>query len=287
MIIPLLMVNFFIMLAAAFGVGFWLATKHRASWELWAIGAGTFIASQFGHIPFNLLIDQLNLLPTNDLATNNINLLITAIFLGLSAGLFEETARYITFRWVRPQARSWTAGMMIGAGHGGVEALLISLAALIGIINAVIITLGDVAALLPADQIALVQDTLNSMAWYELILGGIERVFAVTCHLAFSLIVMQVFRRGQIRWLFVAIAGHTILNAAAVIGSQRLTPLETELIICFFAFLSFVLIISWRDQTDPTTTTDPESSPLTTPLTANDVNLPTNHDKIEHSRYHD
>ena len=51
--------------------------------------------------------------------------IIYAVFLGLSAGVFEETARYLTYRFWAKDARSWSRGLMLGAGHGGSEAILV------------------------------------------------------------------------------------------------------------------------------------------------------------------
>jgi uncharacterized membrane protein YhfC len=67
------------------------------------------------------------------------NLLIIAGFLGLSAGFFEESARYVVYRWWARDARTWSQGLMLGAGHGGIESILlgfllaINVAALAGV----------------------------------------------------------------------------------------------------------------------------------------------------------
>ena len=52
-----------------------------------------------------------------------ISLLLNAIILGLLAGLFEETARYILFKFILPKARTWREGILVGLGHGGAEAV--------------------------------------------------------------------------------------------------------------------------------------------------------------------
>src|SRR5699024_12800015 len=47
-----------------------------------------------------------------------------AIVLGFSAALFEEGARYLAMRYLMKQ-RDWRSGFLFGAGHGGIEALII------------------------------------------------------------------------------------------------------------------------------------------------------------------
>ncbi|RPI26683.1 MAG: YhfC family intramembrane metalloprotease [Chloroflexota bacterium] len=63
------------------------------------MGAGTFIFSQILHIPFNTgvgLVINNALTPTGTEAWIPI---FQAVFLGLSAGVFEEVSRYIMYRF--------------------------------------------------------------------------------------------------------------------------------------------------------------------------------------------
>ncbi|MEI2709429.1 MAG: YhfC family glutamic-type intramembrane protease [Chitinophagaceae bacterium] len=59
-----------------------------------------------------------------------------------------------------------------------------------------------------------------------LLLGAVERVFAIAAHLAMSLLVLQVFLRRNIAWLFASIGFHTLLNMVAVIAASRLNPVR-------------------------------------------------------------
>lgn len=85
------------------------------SWKLVLAGALTFIASQILHIP---LVFGMNSF------LQSLPLLANAIILGLLAGIFEETARYILFKLILKNTRSWKEGILVGLGHGGIEALL-------------------------------------------------------------------------------------------------------------------------------------------------------------------
>src|SRR5690625_4273823 len=46
-----------------------------------------------------------------------------SIVIGLSAGVFEELARFVAMRFLMKQ-RDWQSGFLFGAGHGGIEAVL-------------------------------------------------------------------------------------------------------------------------------------------------------------------
>lgn len=82
---------------------------------------GGFLASQAIRLPLLQGLTHLfasGALPAPDPAhTTAFNIAVLAF----SAGLFEETARDFAYRKVIPEARSWTAAVTFGAGHGGVE----------------------------------------------------------------------------------------------------------------------------------------------------------------------
>ena len=53
------------------------------------------------------------------------NLWLYALYGGLAAGLFEETGRYLTMRFLMKGKWTRENALMYGAGHGGLEAVLI------------------------------------------------------------------------------------------------------------------------------------------------------------------
>lgn len=69
-----------------------IARRRRVGWALFGIGAATFVGSQLFHLPFNWLVDSAGVLPNPEASRRN--LLMVAVFAGLSAGFFEEVARY-------------------------------------------------------------------------------------------------------------------------------------------------------------------------------------------------
>jgi uncharacterized membrane protein YhfC len=138
-----------LMIALPVGLGIWLERKFHLGWGLWWIGAATFIFSQAGHIPFNIGLTALfkrGILPTPPVAWLPA---FNATFLGLSAGLWEELARYAAYRWWAKEARSWRRGVMLGAGHGGIEAILGGILVLVGFVNMMAIRNVDLSSLVP------------------------------------------------------------------------------------------------------------------------------------------
>lgn len=220
--------------------------RFRANWGLVLIGAATFVGSQIFHIPFNALALRAPLEASGPI--------LAAILLGLSAGLFEESARYLTYRFWARDARGWRDALALGAGHGGVEALLLGLIVIVNVLFLAGIGAGRFRGLLPADEYAAAQTQAAALAaapWHLVLLGALERAFTLMFHLSASVLVLQVFLRKQLRWLWAAVAWHALANALALTVAQRWGPAPAEWALALVAVVSFLMILRLRDD-EPT-----------------------------------
>ena len=244
-------INWLLMILMPILLGIYLKRRFNLGWRLWWIGAATFILSQVGHIPFNIAVGALietGVLPAPPPAWE---LPVQAIFLGLSAGLWEELARYATYRWWAKTARSWSEGLMLGAGHGGIEAILLGLLVLATFAGMLVARNLDLSQMVPPEQLLLAQQQIQaywSVPWYDTLLGALERASTLVFHLAASLLVLQVFVRRQIRWLWLAVAWHALLDTLAVFASQTWGIYVTEAILAAFALINLGIIFLLRPQ---------------------------------------
>lgn len=233
--------NGFLMIAIPTILGLYFTGKFKLNWRLWWIGAVTFILSQVGHIPFNLGIEYLfknNILPIPPQSWRG---LFNVVFLGLSAGIWEETFRYIVYRWWARDARSWRRALLLGAGHGGIEAILLGIIVLITYFQMLSIRSSDLSTIAPPEQLDILTSVVASYwstPWYGSLLGSIERVFAIIAHLSLSVIVLQVILRNQHRWLWLAIGWHAFLNAGALYVAQKWGPYAAEVFLAGVALVS-------------------------------------------------
>jgi len=244
------LLNGLLMIALPIGLGIYLTRKFRLGWRLWWIGAATFVLSQVAHIPFNsLVLNPFLQGPTLFSLGSKVEQLVTAVALGLSAGLFEELARYAMYRWWAKDARSWHTGLLAGAGHGGIEALLLGLIVLYSYIQILIIQNVGIENIVPAESLELAQQQVAqywSLPWYDTLLGALERAFTIPFHIAASLLVLQVFTRRQLRWLWLAVAWHTIVDGLAVYSVSNWGMYLTEVLIGVCAVASIVIIFALR-----------------------------------------
>lgn len=117
------------------------------------------------------------------------------IFLGITAGLFEETARAVFLYCLLRKNRRFCDGLAFGLGHGGVEAMLFTGAAVLSILFR-----------LPAYE---------GMTFGMVFIGGLERLFAISMHLGFTVMVLTGIREKKtIRYLLAAIALHGAADAS-------------------------------------------------------------------------
>jgi uncharacterized membrane protein YhfC len=276
--------NAILMIAMPIILAVILTRRWKTGWRVWWIGAATFVLSQIGHIPFNwgasLLLNQTGLVYWSPVAQSIFN----AIFLGLSAGVFEEVARYLVLRFWAKDVRSKQTGILFGAGHGGAEAIIFGALAVLAFINVLVASSMDLSTVVSADQLDLARQQITaywSTPWYLALFGAMERLFTIPVHICFALIVMQTFVRKQSYWLWLAVLLHAFVDASAVMASQYLGVYWTEALVGVFAILALIVIICLKS---------PMLTPVNMPSLDNAPNIvisPLNEtdEKLDNTRY--
>jgi uncharacterized membrane protein YhfC len=233
-------------------LGVFLSKRLHLGWRLFVIGATTFIASQVAHIPFNQfvlspLIQRLGITG----AKSGWPLLGIALLLGLSAGVFEEGARFLVLRYWARQARSWKDGLMFGAGHGGAEAIILGSLVAWTLAQMIAYRGADMSQFFPPSQVELATAQVAaywSAPWYAALLGAVERAFAIVAQVCLATLVMQAFLRRNLAWLAAAVAWHTLLDMVAVFASNIVGAYATEALIGLMALASLGIVLWLRPK---------------------------------------
>ncbi|MGH2503082.1 MAG: YhfC family intramembrane metalloprotease, partial [Ktedonobacterales bacterium] len=185
-------------------------------------------------------------------------LIVFLVFLALTAALFEEIGRYLGYRWfMGHEEKTWAKGVMYGLGHGGLEsAVLVGGLAALQVINVWLLSTTNLE-IVPAAQRATAAAQMAAIAaqpgWLPLLVGW-ERVCAITAHVMLSLTVLQVFRRGSLRWLWLAIGLHFLLDGVTALLPQFIhlggirNTLLVEGYVTLFAIGALWAIFALRDQ---------------------------------------
>ncbi len=209
------------------GLAVWLRRQTRVGYALAGAGALVFVASQVVHLPLNWAIGHV--LP------NERGLLwVTALVLGLSAGLCEEVSRYVAIRWVTKRVRDTEHALMLGMGHGGVEALIVGALASLALFNLLVLeNQGDavLAGLTPEEQLAATAsiEQIRALPAATPLLGALERLMVLPFHLAATLIVTWSVARSRPVGLALAIGFHAALDAPMAWLGWTVGPVAAEL----------------------------------------------------------
>lgn len=140
----------------------------------------------------------------------------TALFYGLTAGIFEETGRFIAFKFILKNHLTYENGIAYGIGHGACEAIYL--------------------CFLPALISELSKISVGASA-----VMSFERLFAMTIHVGLSLVVLYGVKNKKYIYLLYAILIHGIIDAGSVLLSSSI--LLTESYVLIWAVLLLIFII--------------------------------------------
>ncbi|MBP0970583.1 MAG: YhfC family intramembrane metalloprotease [Oscillospiraceae bacterium] len=226
--------------------------KYHTKITTFLIGAATFIL-------FALVLEQLMHVlvlfksPVGDTIQNNIWLY--ALYGGLAAGVFEETGRLIAMKFLlKKEHRKPHTALMYGAGHGGIEALLLGgLSLLSNLIYSFMINAGQEQMLLsqiPAEQLETVQESFKQLKEASPALFAAipaERVSAVTLHIALSVLVWTAVVKKKPTMYMLAILLHFLLDAVAVLLKDKIPIAALELLLFVISVLTALLAYAvWK-----------------------------------------
>lgn len=230
---------------------FYLTRKLSLSWKLVLAGALTFIASQILHIPLVSGLTAYFQSPGAPVIPTAWHPLFNGILLGLLAGIFEETARWVLYKFFLKNAKTWQEGVLVGAGHGGVEAVILGGLGLASVVSMILMrNANDLSAFgISADQMELAKQQIAAF-WsapiYMAFLGLVERVFAVTLHLSLSVMVLYSVAYKKPIWFWLALLWHAIVDALAVYLMPSLGALGIEGVVGICAIVSLFILFRMR-----------------------------------------
>jgi uncharacterized membrane protein YhfC len=242
----------FLMIVVPVGLAILLTRLWKLSWRFWLVGAAVFILSQVGHIPFNNVMTIL--LNKTALAAwpKNAQTVFNLIFLGLSAGLFEEFSRYAMFRWWLKDGHSSRKAVLAGAGHGGAEAILVGCLALAAFFQLSAYRNIDLTGIIPPAQLDLARRQVAEYWSSPLLMNFLpllERVLTIPVQISLSMIVLQAFVRKQFYWVGLAVFYHALINSAALFVYISYGAISSEIVLGIITLASLAIIIGlWRPE---------------------------------------
>ena len=221
-IIVTLFVSF--ILPLAFLVGYALGHKKQGIWSAWLLGAlGFFVPQILIRLPILTGLSQ----SAGFAAFAQNHPVAYGFGLAFTAGLFEVVGRYAVARCLKKNL-AYRRALAAGLGHGGIEAILITgLAYLSNVVFLVMLQTGGFEAAIAQTTAAggdvtpllTAKDALMNTPWTMFLLAGYERLLAMTCHVAMSMMVCYgVHTNRVLPWTLGCLAVHTCMDFIASIS---------------------------------------------------------------------
>ena len=239
------------MIAMPILLAFYVTRKFSLPWRLIFAGGMTFIVSQIFHIPFLYGLTAMfnsGVLPAIPEAWM---ILSNAVLLGLLAGIFEETARWILFKFILKDAKTWEQGVVVGTGYGGTDALIIGILALTGLASMVAMRSADLASTVTPEQLEIARQKVAefwSAPLYMAFMGFIERVFAICLQISLTIMVLYSVVYRKPAWFWIALFWHAFVDAVSVYLLPIGGVLATEAFVGICAAISLVILFQMRPR---------------------------------------
>lgn len=243
--IAAMLVTLAICLILPIGLCIFWKIKTKAKLSAFFIGCGTFFL-------FALVLEQILHAVVFAAAGEVIqgNIWLYALYGGLAAGIFEETGRLLAMRFCMKKSLNRQNAIMYGIGHGGIEAILITgITYISNLVMVIIINSGGLDAMLAAldESTAAAAYTQLSQLWLlspvSFLMAGVERISAITLHIALSWLVYQAVKGRKPGYYLLAVGIHFLVDAGTLLLIQVIpvAALEGILLVFVAVFIAWVI----------------------------------------------
>ncbi len=227
----------------------WKMYTKRSLVPFW-VGIMVFIA--FSRM-LEMIPHSLFLLSSNPVSKAiNGNVVLYVIYAATVAALFEETGRYLAFRFVLTKHPNKETAVTYGIGHGGIECVLVLGVTYIQYYAyGQLINSGSMDKMLSAykdssqsvDALNQLITNIKGVTKMTCYMADLERISAMMVQIALSILVFQaVYVAGKKYMYWVAVALHFLMDVpAALYQKDVLKLLPTEIILFVYAALVLAL----------------------------------------------
>lgn len=178
------------------------------------------------------------------------------VALSFSAGLFEETARYVGVRFFLKNQRKYRDAVAFGLGHGLCEAVLLVGVSELGMFVVGLMVNGGAFN----TSVAAAKQTVDSMLKITPVIPFLavwERVSSVMFHLFATVLIFRAVRERKILWYFAALAAHTVLDSVSGLLVTYTQTWICELAVFVLGALGFFYVLKVKARFDAAPEADP------------------------------
>lgn len=221
--------------------------KYKAKISSLFIGAGVFVL-------FALVLEQiLHLIVIGAVGQDKLvsNIWLYGLYGAAAAAVFEETGRFVAFKFFMKNRRDRENAFMYGIGHGGIEAIIIvGITSINNIVNSIMINNGGIVPVLSLLPEEIKEQTFAqiSQLWtlpsYSFYMGGIERISAIALHIGMTFVMYKGVKFADKKMIALAFAIHFVADFATVILNNYLPMYVLEVILA--VFVACVCVLAYK-----------------------------------------
>lgn len=227
-----IIIGMILMVVGLVTLGVYFKIRYHISFTLLGVGTLSFlITTQFFERILHIFVLRPDQTGTSYLMRDLPFLYV--IYGVLVAAVFEETARYVIFRFIqRKRQLEFKDALAYGLGHGGIEMIVVGLLSLLNLFvlyQAVTQNPAQLTNLLPQ---ATIDSIANTPVWSPYILV-LERFMALAGQMMLTIWVWKAVSQHHYRLFAVALAFHALIDLAPAmsqVGWIR-SPLLVEAIV--------------------------------------------------------
>lgn len=248
-------ISMLVMIGLPVLLAFVVTRYFKVSWWVVLAGVLTFLLSQAVHYPAVIGINALfnkGLLPV---PSEKWVPLVNGVIGGLLAGICEETARWVGFKFLKRKADRYGSAFALGVGHGGIESIIL---AVLGT-GATLFTVlfynagGEVAKGVSTNEVQYMLYQIEQFwttPWVNGLLPGVERVIAMSLQIFLSTLVWKAVVDRSFIWFALAVIYHAVVDALAVyLGGIGWGYWAIEGVLALFLVLNIYLLYRfWKEE---------------------------------------
>ena len=152
--------------------------------------------------------------------------LLVYLIPALTAGIFEESARYVGFKKLINDS-SYRTGITYGIGHGGMESIFL--------VGFNILSIGVLLIVNPS-SVPVMQQYANSIPLYLPLVGAYERIMVLIIQISLSIMVVESIRVKQIKYFVLAVFMHVAVDYLSL-SATSYGMIFAEFVVTLFAIM--------------------------------------------------
>lgn len=212
---------------------FWMKNNNYGKFVVILAGIGGFVSSVF--------LEKI-ILGTILAFTETKDNIFLYILICLFPGIFEETGRYIFYKYVLKNYKHVTTSLGYGIGHGGIESMYVGL--------------NLIFFIFAKDTLIKNEVIKEDITFLIGLMSGIERIIAISAQISLSVIVFKTVKTGKIMYYISAIFLHDFVDFFAFlyqlgkIKSIIITEVILGILSLCLSFIAYHVYMSMKDTTE-------------------------------------